>query len=63
LTVSGAPFDASPGISTAKPRLPFRLKASLKTVQEFSRRVEHLPAEFGTGTGGQIGLITKSGGE
>ena len=39
----------------------FRLQASLENVQEFRVDASNYPAEFGTGTGGQISLITKSG--
>src|SRR6202158_4265953 len=39
----------------------FRLQASLENVQEFRVDSSNYPAEFGTGTGGQIRLITKSG--
>lgn len=41
---------------------PFRLQASLENVQEFRVESSNYPAEFGTGTGGQISIITKSGG-
>lgn len=40
----------------------FRLQASLENVQEFRVDSSNYTAEFGTGTGGQISLITKSGG-
>ncbi|MCU1259588.1 MAG: hypothetical protein JWO80_2473 [Bryobacterales bacterium] len=40
----------------------FRLQASLENVQEFRVDASNYPAEFGTGSGGQISLITKSGG-
>ncbi|MFN7977619.1 MAG: hypothetical protein U0P30_05740 [Vicinamibacterales bacterium] len=30
-------------------------------MQEFRSRVQQLPAEFGTGTGGQVNVVTKSG--
>src|SRR5260370_40021621 len=39
----------------------FRLQASLENVQEFRVDASNYPAEFGTGTGGQISLVTKSG--
>jgi Carboxypeptidase regulatory-like domain len=39
----------------------FRLQASLENVQEFRVDSSNYPAEFGTGSGGQISLITKSG--
>jgi hypothetical protein len=41
---------------------PFRLQASMENVQEFRVDSNNYPAEFGTGTGGQISVITKSGG-
>lgn len=40
----------------------FRLQASMENVQEFRIDSNNYPAEFGTGTGGQISIITKSGG-
>ncbi len=40
----------------------FRLQASLENVQEFRVDAATYPAEFGTGSGGQISIITKSGG-
>jgi len=39
----------------------FRLQASMENVQEFRVEASNYPAEFGTGSGGQISLITKSG--
>jgi hypothetical protein len=39
----------------------FRLQASMENVQEFRVDASNYPAEFGTGSGGQISLITKSG--
>ena len=41
---------------------PFKLQASLENVQEFRVESSNYPAEYGTGTGGQISVITKSGG-
>jgi hypothetical protein len=41
---------------------PFRLQSSLENVQEFRVDSNNYPAEFGTGTGGQISVVTKSGG-
>jgi hypothetical protein len=41
---------------------PFRLQSSLENVQEFRVESSNYPAEFGTGTGGQISVVTKSGG-
>ena len=40
----------------------FRLQASMENVQEFRVDASNYPAEYGTGTGGQISVITKSGG-
>jgi hypothetical protein len=40
---------------------PFKLQASLENVQEFRVESSSYPAEFGTGTGGQVSVITKSG--
>jgi hypothetical protein len=40
---------------------PFRLQASLENVQEFRVESNNYPAEYGTGTGGQVTIITKSG--
>ena len=40
----------------------FRLQASLENVQEFRVDSSNYPAEFGTGSGGQISIVTKSGG-
>src|SRR5450759_3111253 len=39
----------------------FRLEQSLENVQEFRVDSSNYPAEYGTGTGGQISFITKSG--
>jgi hypothetical protein len=39
----------------------FRLQASMENVQEFRVEATNYPAEFGTGTGGQISVVTKSG--
>ena len=39
----------------------FRLQASMENVQEFRVDSSNYPAEFGTGTGGQISIVTKSG--
>jgi len=41
---------------------PFRLQASMENVQEFRVDSNTYPADLGTGTGGQISIITKSGG-
>ncbi|HEY3442292.1 MAG TPA: carboxypeptidase regulatory-like domain-containing protein [Paludibaculum sp.] len=54
--------DASPGNLNGQTSSAFRLQASLETVQEFRVESSNYPAEFGTGTGGQISILTKSGG-
>src|SRR5215204_543112 len=55
-------IDASPGNLNGEIASPFRLQASLENVQEFRVDSNNFPAEFGTGTGGQISVVTKSGG-
>jgi hypothetical protein len=55
-------IDASPGNLNGEVPSPFRLQSSLENVQEFRVESSNFPAEFGTGTGGQISVITKSGG-
>ena len=40
----------------------FRLQASMENVQEFRVDASNYPAEFGTGSGGQISIVTKTGG-
>jgi hypothetical protein len=55
-------IDASPGNLNGESSSGFRLQASLETIQEFRVESSNYPAEFGTGTGGQIGVVTKSGG-
>ncbi len=54
--------DASPGNLNGEVPSPFRLQSSLENVQEFRVESSNYPAEFGTGTGGQISVVTKSGG-
>ncbi|MEO5762205.1 MAG: carboxypeptidase-like regulatory domain-containing protein, partial [Vicinamibacteria bacterium] len=54
-------IDASPGNLNGEVPSPFRLQASLENVQEFRVESSNFPAEYGTGTGGQITVITKSG--
>jgi hypothetical protein len=39
----------------------FKLQASIENVQEFRVESSAYPAEFGTGAGGQVSIITKSG--
>jgi len=54
--------DSSPGNLNGQISSSFRLQASLETVQEFRVESSNYPAEYGTGTGGQISIVTKSGG-
>src|SRR6478609_2816901 len=54
--------DASPGNANGENKTPFKLQASLENVQEFRVESSGYAAEFGTGTGGQVSVITKSGG-
>ena len=55
-------IDANPGTLNGEVSSPFRLQSSLENVQEFRIESSNYPAEFGTGTGGQISVVTKSGG-
>lgn len=55
-------IDASPGNANGENKTPFKLQASLENVQEFRVESSGYPAEFGTGTGGQVSVVTKSGG-
>ena len=55
-------IDSSPGNLNGEVPSPFRLQSSLENVQEFRVESSNFPAEFGTGTGGQISVVTKSGG-
>src|SRR5262245_38673963 len=54
-------IDAMPGVANGENNTPFKLQASLENVQEFRVESSSYPAEFGTGTGGQVNVITKSG--
>ena len=54
--------DSSPGNLNGESTSLFRLEQSLENVQEFRVDSSNYTAEFGTGTGGQISFITKSGG-
>jgi hypothetical protein len=54
-------IDASPGNLSGESSTGFRLQASLETVQEFRVESSNYPAEYGTGTAGQISIVTKSG--
>lgn len=53
--------DTSPGNLNGETSSGFRLQQSLENVQEFQVASSNYPAEYGTGTGGQISFITKSG--
>lgn len=55
-------IDAAPGVLNGEIATPFRLQTSLENVQEFRADSNNYPAELGTGTGGQINVVTKSGG-
>ena len=54
-------IDAAPGNINGQIASPFKLQASLENVQEFRVESNNYPAEFGTGTGGQVSVVTKSG--
>ena len=54
-------IDASPGNLNGEISSNFRLQQSLENVQEFRVDSSNYPAELGTGTGGQVSFITKSG--
>src|SRR4051794_2912752 len=55
-------IDAAPGNLNGEIPSPFKLQSSLENVQEFRVDSSSYPAEYGTGTGGQISVVTKSGG-
>jgi carboxypeptidase family protein len=55
-------IDASPGNLDGEVSTGFRLQASLESVAEFQVQSSNYPAEYGTGTAGQISVVTKSGG-
>lgn len=59
---SSSIIDASPGNLNGETSTGFRLQTSLETVAEFRVDSSNYPAEFGTGTAGQISVVTKSGG-
>jgi len=54
-------IDSNPGNMNGEISSPFRLQTSLENVQEFRVDSSNYPAEYGTGSGGQISVITKSG--
>ena len=53
--------DAEPGVVGGELASPFKLQSSLENVQEFRVESNAYTAEFGTGSGGQISIVTKSG--
>lgn len=55
-------IDSSPGNLNGQISSFFRLQSSMENVQEFRVESNNYPAEYGTGTGGQITVVTKSGG-
>ena len=57
----GSIIDSSPGNLNGEQSSFFRLQSSLENVQEFRVESNNYPAEYGTGTGGQISIVTKSG--
>ncbi len=54
-------IDSAPGNIAGQIASPFKLQASLENVQEFRVEANNYPAEYGTGTGGQVTVVTKSG--
>jgi hypothetical protein len=56
-----AVIDSAPGNLNGEIPTPFKLQASLENVQEFRVESNNYPAEYGTGTGGQVTVVTKSG--
>jgi len=54
-------IDSAPGNLNGEIPTPFKLQASLENVQEFRVESSNYPAEYGTGTGGQVNVVTKSG--
>src|SRR5258707_7851217 len=54
-------IDASPGNLSCESSTGFRLQSSLETIAEFRVESSNYPAEFGTGSAGQISVVTKSG--
>src|SRR6185436_12826254 len=57
---ASAIVDANPGNVGGELVSPFRLQSSLENVQEFRVDSNNYPAEYGTGTGGQVSVVTKS---
>jgi hypothetical protein len=54
-------IDASPGNLNGESSTGFRLQTSLETVSEFRVESSNYPPEYGTGTAGQISVVSKSG--
>src|SRR2546425_2696481 len=54
-------IDVAPGNLNGEIPTPFKLQASLENVQEFRVESSSYAAEYGTGTGGQVSVVTKSG--
>jgi hypothetical protein len=54
-------IDTTPGNLNGELASLFRLQQSLEAVQEFRVDSSNYPAELGTGTGGQISFVTRSG--
>ncbi len=54
-------IDANPGNLNGEISSPFRLQLSLENVQEFRVDSSQYTAEYGTGSGGQISVSTRSG--
>ena len=54
-------IDSNPGNLNGELSSPFRLQTSLENVQEFRVDSAGYTAEYGTGTGGQISVSSKSG--
>src|ERR1041384_6391223 len=52
-------IDSAPGNLNGEIPTPFKLQASLENVQEFRVESNSYPAEFGTGTGGRVTVVTK----
>ena len=59
---AGGVISNNPGDFNGEVTGVFRLQSSLENVQEFRVESNNYPAEFGTGSGGQISVSTKSGG-
>lgn len=59
---AGSIISMSPGNLNGELTSTFRLQQSLEAVQEFRIDSSSYPAEMGTGTGGQVSFVTRSGG-